>query len=106
VTSVLTGIAVLLLNFWLCRPVFGKRVALVSTVILAVLPINIAYSRLAWDTAQTVFIVVPTILLPLRAVVDPKRKLRWSVLGIAALGFALLVHPTNIFAAPIVALSL
>ena len=102
-TSVLSGLAAVALNYWLCRPIFGRRVAVVSTVILAVLPIDIAYSRLAWDTAQSVLFTLPAVYLPLRAVIDPARRLRWSLLSVAALGAAFVVHPTNIFAGPIMA---
>ena len=102
-TSVLSGLAAVALNYWFCRPIFGRRVAVVSTVILAVLPIDIAYSRLAWDTAQSVLFILPAVYLPLRAVIDPVRRLRWSLLSVAALGAAFVVHPTNIFAGPIMA---
>jgi hypothetical protein len=102
-TSILSGLAALALNYWFCRPIFGRRVAVVSTVILAVLPIDLAYSRLAWDTAQSLLFTLPAVYLPLRAVIDPARRLRWSLWSIAALGAALIVHPTNIFTGPIMA---
>ncbi|HEV3417640.1 MAG TPA: hypothetical protein VG056_12525, partial [Pirellulales bacterium] len=100
--AVASGMAALAVNFWLCRSVFGRRVALISTVVLAVLPINIVYSRLAWDASQSLLLTLPAVYLPLRAIIDPPRKVRWSVCGLAALSAAIIVHPTNLFVAPIV----
>ncbi len=56
--AVLSGLAALLANFWLCRGTFDQPTAIASTVILAVLPINIAYSRFSWDPAQTLLVSV------------------------------------------------
>ena len=96
-TALASGLLTLLANYWLCRGVFGRRVAWISTLILAVLPINIVYSRLAWDASQSVLATLPAIYWPLRAIVDPRRKVRWSGLGLAALAAAIVVHPTNLF---------
>ena len=52
-TALLSGLLALVVNYWLCRDVFGCRAALISTTILAVLPIDIVYSRLAWDACQS-----------------------------------------------------
>ncbi|HEV2972135.1 MAG TPA: hypothetical protein VGY55_19335 [Pirellulales bacterium] len=105
-TAVASGLAALAVNFWLCRSVFGRRVALISTTILAVLPISIVYSRLAWDASQSLLITLPAIYLPLRAIIDAPRKVRWSACGLAALTAAIIVHPTNLFVAPIVGVCL
>ena len=51
--AVVSGLAALAVNFWLCRKVFGPRTAWLLTVLLAVLPVNIVYSRFAWDSCQT-----------------------------------------------------
>ncbi|HEY1784011.1 MAG TPA: hypothetical protein VGG30_00635, partial [Pirellulales bacterium] len=56
--AVVSGVAALAANFWLCRRVFDRRVAMVSTAVLAVLPIAIAYSRFAWDASQTILATV------------------------------------------------
>ncbi len=105
-TAVASGLLTLLVNFWLCRGVFGRRIAWISTLILAVLPINIVYSRLAWDASQSVLATLPAIYWPLRAIVDPGRKVRWSGLGLAALAVAILVHPTNLFVSPVTGICL
>ena len=105
-TAVASGLLTLLVNFWLCRGVFGRRIAWISTLVLAVLPINIVYSRLAWDASQSVLATLPAIYWPLRAIVDPVRKVRWSGLGLAALAVAILVHPTNLFVSPVTGICL
>lgn len=114
--AVLSGLAALAVNFWLCRRVFDSQTAIVSTVILAVLPINIAYSRFSWDPAQSLLATTLVIYLAAlairsawqarqsadRAAHDP--RLRTQLLGGAtALLVAILVHPTNLFLAPLLA---
>ncbi len=105
--AVASGLLALLANYWLCRPVFGKRVATVSTIVLAVMPIDVIYSRLAWDASQSLLVCLPAIYWPLRAIGDRERRMRWSLLGLMSLVLAIIVHPTNLFIAPmtIVALS-
>ena len=100
-TAVASGLAALVLNFWLCRRVLGRETAIISTTVLAALPIDIAYSRLAWDASQSLLATLPCVYLPLWAVVEEKLKLRLSVATIAALVAAIVVHPTNLFVAPI-----
>ncbi len=98
--ALISGIMALMLNYWLARRACGSTVSIVSTLILAVLPINIAYCRFAWDASQSLLFTLPVIYGPLLAIVEPAQRLRWSRL---AFGFALLaivVHPTNIFAVP------
>lgn len=101
--AVASGLAALVASFWLCRKVFGPRTAWLLTILLAVLPVNIAYSRFAWDSCQTLLATTCAIFPALLAVIQPDRRVRWllwSGLGFAA---SLLVHPTNIFIAPLLA---
>ena len=100
-TAVASGLLALLVNFWLCSRVFGRKIAVVSTVVLAVLPINVAYSRLAWDASQSLLMTLPCIYLPLWAIVDARLRMRCSMATLAALALAIVVHPTNLFVAPI-----
>lgn len=103
--AVLSGVLALPVNFLLCRMVFGVRTAWISTILLAVLPVNIAYSRFAWDSCQTVLATTCVILPALQAVKEPRRRLRWLIRG--GLGFvaSVLVHPTNVLVAPLLATS-
>jgi hypothetical protein len=100
-TAVASGLLALLVNFWLCSRVFGRRIAGISTTVLAVLPVNIAYSRLAWDASQSLLVTLPCVYLPLWAIIDGRCKLRCSVAVLPALALAAIVHPTNLFVAPI-----
>ena len=116
--AVISGVAALLVNFWLCRRVFGPTTAVVSTLILAVLPINIAYSRFSWDPAQSLLATTVVMYLAAqasrgawegRAAADPaidQRMRNHLPLGAAALAVAILVHPTNLFLMPLLVLPL
>ena len=98
--SAASGILALALNFWLCRKVYGRRTAAISTLILAVLPINIAYSRFGWDASQSLLVTVPVVYLSMAAAQGgPGARLRLAA-GAAAFAAAILVHPTNVFVAP------
>jgi len=93
-----SGILMLLVNFVLCRRMFDELTAWTSTLLLAVLPVNIAYSRFGWDASQSVLATIVVMYLGFELAHRPlgRRKLP---LGLAALGAAVLVHPTNVFAA-------
>ena len=98
VVPLVSGLAALAVNYWLCRMVFDRATALISTMALAILPINIAYSRFAWDASQTVLATLPVLYLPLLALADRPRRSRWLLLAMVAYAGAILVHPTNILA--------
>lgn len=117
--AVLSGLAALVVNFWLCRRAFGWQAAIVSTVILAVLPINIAYSRFSWDPAQSLLATAVVVYLAAmatagaweaRGAAEPaavdQRMRNHLLLGAAALAIAILVHPTNLFLAPLLVMPL
>lgn len=100
-TAVLSGLLALVVNYWLCWRVFGRKMAVISTTVLAVLPIDIAYSRIAWDASQSLLATLPCIYLPLLAIQDNRRRRRFTVATGAALLIAIVVHPTNVFVAPV-----
>jgi hypothetical protein len=103
--AVFGGAAALLVNWLLCHWVFDRRTAAISTVLLAILPINIAYSRFAWDASQSLLATLPVLYLSFAAVRFPQRR-GWCLAGAAATCvFAAVVHPTNLLAiaAPIAA---
>ena len=66
--AVASGLAALAVNWLLCRWVFDRRTAAISTTILAILPINIAYSRFAWDASQSLAATLPVLYFSLAAV--------------------------------------
>jgi len=95
--AVAGGIAALLLNWFLCRKIFDRPTAWISTTLLAILPINIAYSRFAWDASQSVAATLPVWYCALAAIRFPQRFRQWMVAALLAQIVAFLVHPTNIF---------
>ena len=64
ITPFASGLLALVVNFFLCRRAFDLRTATISTVVLAVLPINIAYSRFAWDASQSLLFTLPVVYVP------------------------------------------
>ena len=58
-TPLASGLAALVVNYLFCRRVFDRQLATISTVILAVLPAMVAYSRFAWDASQSVLVTLP-----------------------------------------------
>jgi hypothetical protein len=97
-----SGLAALALNFWLCRRVFDRLTAVISTLCLATLPVNIAYSRFAWDASQSLLATLPVMYLALAALRFPAQRGRLLPAAIAAEVWAFVVHPTNIFVAPVI----
>ena len=96
-----SGLVLLPVNFVLCRLVYGPKTAAVTTVALAVLPVTIAYSRFAWDASQSVLFTLPVLYLPLAAWRLPDRQWRFLAIAAIALVACVVVHPTNVFAAPL-----
>jgi hypothetical protein len=106
IVPLLSGLAALALNWWLCRRVFDRPTAVISTLILALLPIDIAYSRFAWDAAQSLPATLLVWYFSLSAVRFPEWQDRFTAAAIVALLAAVLVHPTNVFAGAAIAASL
>jgi 4-amino-4-deoxy-L-arabinose transferase-like glycosyltransferase len=103
--AVVSGLLALLMNLLWAWRVFGRTTAVCSTLLLAVLPLNIAYSRFAWDASQSLLASLVVLYLTIECVRAGQRR----VLHLLAVGLALvaavLVHPTNIFLAPIPAIA-
>lgn len=91
-----SGLAALGVNWLLCRWVFDSRTALISTLVLALLPINIAYSRFAWDASQSVLATLPIVYFSLAAVRFREQQSRFIMVAVLAQIAALLVHLTNL----------
>ena len=101
-----SGLIALLLNFYLCARAFGVRLAWVTTLIHAVLPINIAYSRFAWDASQSLLVTLSVIYAGALAQREPLRRLRWTWIGLFGLAAAVIVHPCNLFITPFLLIQL
>ncbi len=99
--SLVSGLLALAVNWGLCRRTFGVRTAMISTLLLAVLPIDIAYSRFAWDASQSLLATVLVMYLPVVWFHKQRGPRSLPLAAIAAFVAAVLVHPTNVFAAPL-----
>ncbi|MEX2137648.1 MAG: hypothetical protein WD894_00175 [Pirellulales bacterium] len=106
IAALASGLIALVLNFCLCRRAFGPRMAWLTTLIHAVLPINIAYSRFAWDASQSLLFTLPVVYAGVLAQSEPQRRLRWTWIGVFSLAAALIIHPCNLFVAPFLAIQL
>jgi hypothetical protein len=100
VPALASGIVALMVNLVLCHRAFGPRTAWLTTLVHAVLPINIAYSRFAWDASQSLLATLPVVYAGVLAYQERESRLRWTTIGLLFLAAAKLVHPTNIFVAP------
>ena len=91
VPSLLSSVGAIALAYLAGRRIGGASAAWLAMLIMAVLPINIAYARLGWDPSHSgLLILLATCLL-----------LGGSRIGSAVVfAGALMVHPTNLFAAP------
>ncbi len=96
--ALFSGLAALVANYLLCKRVFGPTVAWVSTLLLAVLPLNIAYSRFAWDASQTLLATTLLMYFALQAVETADRPRRSLLAPMLAYAAAIWIHPTNLFA--------
>ena len=100
IIPLVSGLAALVTNYYLCRRAFDTRTAAISTLLLAALPIDVAYSRFAWDASQSLLATILVMYLPL---IHARRSAAsaWPVAAMVAFAAAILVHPTNVFAAPL-----
>lgn len=96
-----SGLAALVANYFLCRRAFDAHTAAISTILLALLPIDIAYSRFAWDASQSLLATLFVLYLPLVQCRARGAAATVPMTGVAALAAAILIHPTNVFAAPL-----
>lgn len=93
VPEVILGLAAVALAYPLLRGPLGGRTAAAVSLLLAVSPTAVAYSRLGWDPSGTPFLAIVGIGCALH---------NRPLLALASLAFAYLIHPTNIFLAPMV----
>ena len=93
IPAAISGILAIIFTYYLLSKVLGKSTAIIATLLVASLPINIAYSRFGWDQSQAVLVSVIIIYCAL--------KQNWLGLILAIIA-ALIIHPTNIFILPFV----
>ena len=91
IPSLMSSVGAIALAYLAGKRVGGSSTAWLAMLVMAVLPINIAYARLGWDPSHSgLLILLATCLL-----------LGGSRLGSAVIFTgSLFVHPTNLFAAP------
>lgn len=94
VPEVMFGLAAVVLAYPLLVTPLGRHAALLVTIMLAIAPTAVAYSRLGWDPSGT-----PLVTLLALAAALHDRPIAASI----AVAFAYFVHPTNIFVVPIAA---
>lgn len=94
VPALAAGLLLVGLAFPLLRRRLGDRAAFLATLILAVLPVTIGCCRLGWDPSQSCLAVLVCVALALGG------RPFWTAVAFLA---ALVVHPTNIFVAPVLA---
>jgi len=90
--SLLSGVLAVGLSYPLLAGTIGRRAAGVAVLLLASSPVLIAYSRFGWDQSQAPLAGLVCLALVLRR--------RWRLAALAFLA-ALVVHPTNVFLAPV-----
>ena len=90
--SAVSGLALILITYQLIRRLASTHVALASALLMAVLPVNIIYSRIGWGPSQTVLAALVVVFFGV--------QLRTIALSVAFLA-AFLVHPTTVFLMPV-----
>lgn len=94
IPSVFWGCLAVVLAYPLLAPLIGVGAAVIFTGMLALSPAAVSQARLGWDPSATILLSLLTVAF----VIDNRR---WRS-GLSFL-LSLIVHPTNIFLAPIVA---
>lgn len=93
--TIASSIAAMLLAYAIGRRFFGRLPGMVAMLMMACLPINIAYARLGWDPSHSAMLV-----LAAAYAVFAGRKL----LGALLFAIALTNHPSAVFTAPFLVL--
>jgi hypothetical protein len=104
--AVVSGVLALVINYFFCRRTFDAETAVLSTLLLAVLPINIAYSRLGWEPSQILGASVLIVYSALLIVCDWQRSRFWTTFSICAFIAAFNVHPMCVFLLPFLLLAI
>ncbi len=96
IPAVISSIAAAALAYAIARRFFDRTSAEAALLMMAVLPINIAYARYGWDPSHSALVVLAALWAALAG---------RPYVAAAAFAFAMAVHPTNVFAAPFLGLA-
>jgi hypothetical protein len=92
--AVISGVLLILVAYPIVNHIGGRLAAVFAVAFFACLPVDIAYSRFGWDPSQSALVVMVALGMVF---------IRRYALALVAILAAVIIHPTNIFAAPIVA---
>jgi hypothetical protein len=95
--AVFCGIAAIIVNYVLCRRLFGHSCALLSSLLIAAMPETIVNSRLGWDPCESILIdlfVVYGSLAVAQREIAPVRPIIKTCLACI---IAFMIHPSNLF---------
>lgn len=95
IPSLVSSFVALILAYAMGRRFFGQTAGMAAVVLMACLPLNIAYARLGWDPSHTPLFILATVYAAFAG-----RKLLCALL----FALALTNHPSAVFAAPFVIL--
>ncbi len=93
--TVTTGLMTIALAYLMTRHLWGSRIATMTVALVAVLPTHIAYSRFFWEPSQSPLVCAAWLWAAFAC-----RPVLTGLMG----GLAVLIHPTNIFLAPLAVL--
>lgn len=95
----LIGTATVLLIYYLAREWFGRGAAIIASLLYALSPVNIIYSRSSWNPNPAPFFTLLAVLGFYLA--NKKRDYRWLILTGAAVAFASQMHYLALILIPI-----
>lgn len=104
--AAVAGVLTIIINYWFTRKAINKTFALSSSLLLAVLPIAILHSRFGWEPTHIPLFAVIFLGCALMVIKERMRIFRWAGLGAGIFLLSTLVHPTVIFLAPFLPISL
>lgn len=94
--AVVSGLALLVATYVLVKKARNRLIATMATLLLAIMPVNIVYSRFGWDSSQSV-------LIGLMVWYFWYQKKRWWLMAVLVIAF--IIHPTNVFSVGIIAVA-
>lgn len=97
VPAVISSVAAAGLAWWIVRRHFDRHLAMIALILMAVLPVAMAYARFGWDPSHAPLIGLVCAAFALTG---------WRVASAAAFAVAVAAYPTNVFIAPFLLLTL